>query len=585
VAMDRLWVRIGHLDLVSRWPWLRCYPPVPLFCGRTSTYTSLPLYISFFLFYSFLHIGTPLFGQKSGVSPVFNQLWEPAASSRLVGVPPQGCEIPLRLDPSVRRMDLVPFNYVDRSIVGPQPETAGMGPVVSICNNGGVHRSPPVAPVVTIDSVASVVSASGVHNTSPVVAFRVRHDAGALGLLGNCIQGSSQARYRQGWACWVEFILLYCGTSDFHTLFPEGVVLQSVAMAFVHYLYTDEQRTSQFIDQTLSHVRHYYKIHGRCSDALLSPAVLGVKRAVRIECATLTEDPYPGRKLPFTGDMVAQAILYHRVRQSVGDQLISLAFRCGFSHLLRASEYLNPSGSRLSRHCILAKHVVFQYRTMKGEMGLVSGAELRLLRIPYSMIRVYKITVPSAKNDVYRTGRFHFGSAHRPVDGVDICRELYDHAVSSTLQPSDPFLSWRETSGQRQVLTYAVMRQAVKSAALRLGVDPAKFSLHSLRIGGACALRAAGAPLSMILFMGRWKSAPACLSYQVVGVSEYDRAMDYLRTPGVLSIADVELLHTRFTQSVKYSDTCNDVDSVGFRDGVTCDATADEEEEEDHRAC
>ena len=89
----------------------------------------------------------------------------------------------------------------------------------------------------------------------------------------------------------------------------------------------------------------------------------------------------------------------------------------------------------------------------------------------------------------------------------------------------------------------------------------------------------------MILFMGRWKSAPACLSYQVVGVSEYDRAMDYLRTPGVLSIADVELLHTRFTQSVKYSDTCNDVDSVRFQDGVTCDATADEEEEEDHRAC
>ena len=84
------------------------------------------------------------------------------------------------------------------------------------------------------------------------------------------------------------------------------------------------------------------------------------------------EDTYPGRKLPFTGDMMAQAIIYHRARQSVGDQLISLAFRCGFSHLLRASEYLNPSGSRLSRHCILAKHVVFQYMTVEEEMRLVS---------------------------------------------------------------------------------------------------------------------------------------------------------------------------------------------------------------------
>ena len=74
---------------------------------------------------------------------------------------------PLWLDPPVRRLDLVPFNYVDRSIVGPQPETEGMGPVVSICNNGGVHRSPPLAPVVTINSVASVVSASGSHKPPP----------------------------------------------------------------------------------------------------------------------------------------------------------------------------------------------------------------------------------------------------------------------------------------------------------------------------------------------------------------------------------------------------------------------------------
>jgi len=92
-------------------------------------------------------------------------------------------------------------------------------------------------------------------------------------------------------------------------------------------------------------------------------------------------------------------------------------------------------------------------------MRLVIGANLRRIRIPYERITEYKITVPSAKNDVFRTGRFHFGSAHRPVDGVDICRELYDHAVSTTLLPDDPFLSMRTPGGSRQVLTYAVMRQ------------------------------------------------------------------------------------------------------------------------------
>ena len=56
-----------------------------------------------------------------------------------------------------------------------------------------------------------------------------------------------------------------------------------------------------------------------------------------------------------------------------------------------------------------------------------------------------------------------------------------------------------------------------------------------------------------------------------MGVNEYDRAMDYLQMPGVLSIADVELLHARVTQSVMYSNTCDDIESTGFKNGVTCD--------------
>ena len=100
-------------------------------------------------------------------------------------------------------------------------------------------------------------------------------------------------------------------------------------------------------------------------------------------------------------------------------------------------------------------------------MRFVYGSELGRLRIPYGKITVYKITVPSA---------------HQLVDGVDICRELYAHALSTSLLPDDPFFSMRSTSSYPQVLTYAVMRQAVKAAAIRLGVDPRMFSLHSLRI-------------------------------------------------------------------------------------------------------
>ena len=39
-----------------------------------------------------------------------------------------------------------------------------------------------------------------------------------------------------------------------------------------------------------------------------------------------------------------------------------------------------------------------------------------------------------------------------------------------------------------------------------LGLDPARFGAHSLRIGGATAAAAAGVPPSVIRVMGRWNS-------------------------------------------------------------------------------
>jgi len=70
------------------------------------------------------------------VSRVSNQLWEPAASSRLVGIPPARREITPRLGPSVRRWDLVPFRHVDRSInAGPPSDTKGKGQMEPSWNN------------------------------------------------------------------------------------------------------------------------------------------------------------------------------------------------------------------------------------------------------------------------------------------------------------------------------------------------------------------------------------------------------------------------------------------------------------------
>ena len=50
------------------------------------------------------------------------------------------------------------------------------------------------------------------------------------------------------------------------------------------------------------------------------------------------------------------------------------------------------------------------------------------------------------------------------------------------------------------------LREVVKALMQSIGLDPARFGAHSLRIGGATAALAAGVPPSMIRIMGRWSS-------------------------------------------------------------------------------
>lgn len=46
----------------------------------------------------------------------------------------------------------------------------------------------------------------------------------------------------------------------------------------------------------------------------------------------------------------------------------------------------------------------------------------------------------------------------------------------------------------------------IKKAAARCGLDPMRYSTHSVRIGGATALLNAGADHLVIKLMGRWMS-------------------------------------------------------------------------------
>jgi hypothetical protein len=65
--------------------------------------------------------------------------------------------------------------------------------------------------------------------------------------------------------------------------------------------------------------------------------------------------------------------------------------------------------------------------------------------------------------------------------------------------------------GDGSPLSYGTMQSAIKRLAVLAGLDPASFSTHSGRIGGATSLALLGFPEHMIKELGRWRS----LSYQL----------------------------------------------------------------------
>jgi hypothetical protein len=64
---------------------------------------------------------------------------------------------------------------------------------------------------------------------------------------------------------------------------------------------------------------------------------------------------------------------------------------------------------------------------------------------------------------------------------------------------------FRDVTGG-QPLRYDTVMATVKELMRAIGEDPSEFGTHSLRIGGATALFAAGASETVIRTMGRWSS-------------------------------------------------------------------------------
>jgi hypothetical protein len=372
---------------------------------------------------------------------------------------------------------------------------------------------------------------------------------GAAELTSNAVLQTSQKQYELPWARWMTFLEAYLGEkpTDEDSLLVgksnrEGARRLAV---FVHYLYTDIKLAPGTICSYLSAVRHHFRTNFQDLDFFLNPSLRACKTALKLRhlaTAAIDDNEKNKRRLPFSADMLIALVATLDIHK-IEDAMMITALYMGFCMLLRASEYLYDEAaiSENRSHAFLAKDVEF----ISHEGGIYPATRAHTL--PWTQVSMIRLTLRSAKNDKFRIGRVSwFRAGRHKIGNYDFVELLYGWAVRAKLDTNSVFLSFFNTNTKVRfpLKTYRV-RDAVKRGALAFGFSTDNYGCHSLRIGGACALRAAGASESMIQLYGRWQSEPSCLGYQAASSDEFDAMLGMLSNIGAYTSQDIRLNNAR----------------------------------------
>ena len=240
------------------------------------------------------------------------------------------------------------------------------------------------------------------------------------------------------------------------------------------------------------HLRRFHRrIGGDLELAGLKDMLKGMRRELGV----------PPKKVRYgvrTQDLAkAMDTAYAPLTPGVGDDVERLnrlnkkaALATAFCGLLRAAEMALQPGE-----------------TWHPELNL-SRADVKFYYDEHGALYVVVMMRP-CKNGKYLRGKtvpIVLAGGGTLVDPVSALWELYaGDPVPESVEHVTPLFRIR-SRGTTGSLTVDQVRIEVKTLMSSLGLDPARFGAHSLRIGGATAAAAAGVPPSVIRVMGRWNS-------------------------------------------------------------------------------
>ena len=235
-------------------------------------------------------------------------------------------------------------------------------------------------------------------------------------------------------------------------------------------------------------------------------------------------------RMPVTADMIRHYYAPHAANPTIAQQAVHTAMLIGFTAVARVSEYLQTPHAT---HLLTTDRVVFE--TDDGKLI----PAYQVYKHPGVRVAAPTLHIKSTKNDQAGTGfRYYFTKA-LPGETYCIVQSLWDYAMRARPVRGKslfyiPSLDW--------TLKPPYFAEELRRLAVANGIDPTRVSSHSLRIGGATTLAAAGLNDHEIQGVGDWKSN-SYLTYVRKNITLFEKARTALASQTAMNATAVRRMY------------------------------------------
>lgn len=339
---------------------------------------------------------------------------------------------------------------------------------------------------------------------------------------------------------WVEYLRAkgHPQDLDLGTLAREEQ--RRIIVRFIRYLLEEKKETADQVALRL--VTLQFELKTTCKDiAIFADATVALARkGMQPSAREKSKKREQRARAPVTKDILLGS--KHRfwryaaapkdARAAMDDRMTYVGLELAFVFLWRISQYVLDS--ECAEHAIMCEDVTFFMRDGTVRFPWEMGGQ-----DPKKVDMILFVT-RSSKNDKGGRGQYMY-LRRNSADEIELLEMVAQWCKESGVQKGDPLLC-RYFNGRRKKLTRRMVNTSLKVIAASFGFESVAFafSSHSLRIGGATSMIAAGVDPEKVRRLGGWAEGGCAEIYELRNPLLTDNALSLTSTAfEVLSLEQV----------------------------------------------